>query len=83
MVTQIEPDLCVHTWSIDAPNGPQSRGVCRGCGEERLFFNSFPELDRKNNSDIFAAGPRRGARDPEVYETTDRDLETALAGMRS
>ena len=83
MVTQIAPDLCVHSWRVDSPNGPKSLGQCARCGESRYFFNSFPDLDRKNNSDIFAGNGRRGAREPDVYETTDRDLEVALAGMRS
>lgn len=41
-VVQQEPAIgpvCKHTWVIDKPNGPSSRGVCRLCGEERQFQN--------------------------------------------
>jgi len=31
---------CLHHWLIEAPAGPTSVGVCRGCGERRLFANA-------------------------------------------
>ena len=34
-----ESPHCYHQWVIDSPNGPQSRGVCRLCEEERYFDN--------------------------------------------
>ena len=30
---------CVHYWEVPSPNGPESLGVCRLCGEERMFPN--------------------------------------------
>ena len=33
---------CHHTWIIDSPNGPTSRGVCKECGEKAEFRNSIP-----------------------------------------
>jgi hypothetical protein len=30
---------CVHHWVIDSPAGSTSTGVCRICGERRLFSN--------------------------------------------
>ena len=30
---------CRHHWIIDSPAGPVSKGLCRLCGEERLFRN--------------------------------------------
>ena len=30
---------CRHHWIIDSPAGPVSKGLCRLCGEERLFQN--------------------------------------------
>ena len=30
---------CRHYWIIDSPAGPASKGICRLCGEERLFQN--------------------------------------------
>ena len=29
-----------HHWVIDAPNGRESRGTCKHCGETRVFPNS-------------------------------------------
>ncbi|MBM3140281.1 MAG: hypothetical protein FJZ92_08735 [Chloroflexi bacterium] len=31
---------CVHHWIIEAPNGRESRGVCRNCGRQKSFVNS-------------------------------------------
>jgi hypothetical protein len=30
---------CVHHWVIDSPAGSTSTGVCRVCGERRVFSN--------------------------------------------
>jgi hypothetical protein len=30
---------CKHHWVIEGPNGPTSAGVCKLCGEQRLFYN--------------------------------------------
>ena len=32
---------CRHYWVIEAADGPVSRGVCRFCGEEKEFQNSW------------------------------------------
>jgi hypothetical protein len=32
---------CVHHWIIDAPAGAQSGGMCKSCGEARLFRNAM------------------------------------------
>ena len=32
---------CRHYWRIDSPKGPTSRGVCKLCGEEKDFYNSW------------------------------------------
>ena len=31
---------CAHHWVIDRPGGPESEGVCKLCGEKRVFSNS-------------------------------------------
>jgi len=36
-------DKCRHYWLIESPSGPTSRGVCKFCGAEKEFRNSFPE----------------------------------------
>lgn len=35
-----ETPKCCHHWVIESPNGSSSRGVCKFCGEERIFNNS-------------------------------------------
>ena len=32
---------CTHRWVIEISNGPLSAGVCRRCGQNREFQNSF------------------------------------------
>ena len=32
---------CRHYWNIEAATGPISRGICKICGEEREFLNSW------------------------------------------
>ena len=36
---------CRHYWDIEAADGPVSRGVCRFCGEEREFLNSWSDAN--------------------------------------
>lgn len=32
---------CVHHWRIETPNGtPEVDGVCKNCGEQRVFHSS-------------------------------------------
>jgi len=34
-------DKCRHYWIIEGARGPTSRGICKFCGEEREFHNSW------------------------------------------
>ena len=34
---------CRHFWVIEDASGPTSRGVCKFCGAEREFLNSWPD----------------------------------------
>lgn len=34
---------CRHYWIIESAGGPTSRGVCKICGEEREFHNSWTD----------------------------------------
>ena len=36
-----EEDMCSHHWLIESPNGPESTGECKICGEIRMFKNSI------------------------------------------
>ena len=38
---------CRHYWVIESASGPTSRGVCRICGEEREFLNSWSDANYK------------------------------------
>lgn len=33
---------CQHYWVIEGARGSISRGMCKLCGEEREFYNSWP-----------------------------------------
>ena len=39
---------CQHHWLIEAPEGPTSLGICRMCGEERMFENNFADCSVYN-----------------------------------
>ncbi len=80
MVTKVSEGHCTHSWVLASPNGSTSPGECAKCGECRRFANSFPDLERTNNSDIFAGRGRRGY-EP-VPESSESDIEQALSSMR-
>lgn len=45
---------CRHYWVIEAADGPVSRGVCRFCGEEREFLNSWSDANyRGKDAKVF------------------------------
>jgi hypothetical protein len=33
---------CKHHWLLETPNGPTARGVCKYCGENKDFYNTWP-----------------------------------------
>lgn len=77
--------VCAHSWQLPSPNGPTTLGMCSRCGASRVFNNSFPDLERTNNSDLFGV-PRRGSgRSGEAAGegTSDYDIELALGSMRA
>lgn len=39
----VEKSKCRHYWMIDSARGPTSRGVCKFCGSEREFHNSWQD----------------------------------------
>ncbi len=83
MVTKVSEERCVHNWVLASPSGSTSPGECAKCGERRRFANSFPELERTNNSDLFSSPGRRGRGGVEAYvESSDIDIEVALNSMR-
>ncbi len=34
-------DKCRHYWIIESPKGPTSWGMCKFCGMEKEFYNSW------------------------------------------
>lgn len=36
---------CHHYWVIELANGPQSKGVCKYCGEVKYFLNTMPDFN--------------------------------------
>jgi len=38
---------CRHYWTIEAADGPTSRGVCKFCGAEKEFLNFWPDASYK------------------------------------
>ena len=80
MVTKVSEGRCAHNWVLASPNGSTSPGECQKCGECRRFANSFPDLERTNNSDIFGGRARRG-HEP-VSQSSESDIEQAISSMR-
>ena len=73
---QTETDPCLngetdHDWVLEMPNGPTSPGVCRKCGAEGEFKNSFLEGELASWNDLG---------DPEV-RAARRAARLALGGF--
>lgn len=47
---------CKHFWDIETNTGQQSKGICRLCGEERMFFNSKEAKDKGYVPDSLKTG---------------------------
>lgn len=47
---------CHHFWLTEPPNGSTSKGVCKLCGEERVFGNSALRYE------IYPTHPKEGHR---------------------
>ncbi len=45
---------CKHHWLIEPPSGPTSKGVCKICGEVKIFDNILADLlSTKDGSALF------------------------------
>ena len=45
---------CRHYWVIEDAGGPTSRGVCKFCGAEKEFLNSWPDSrSKEQNTRLF------------------------------
>lgn len=61
--------MCRHHWMIEPPDGPLSKGVCKLCGEVRMFNNILEDLFARSDS----ATPRSLASLVGVDEVEDEE----------
>lgn len=54
--------VCRHHWVIETPNGSQSEGRCKRCGEQRDFRNSSEDLMWDSDSFSLNGSRFRGRR---------------------
>ena len=59
-------DSCRHYWIIESARGPVSKGVCKFCGAQKEFHNSWP---------YFPVG-RPSEKPPEISEAIEEDSPT-------
>jgi hypothetical protein len=51
MERPVSKGTCRHHWLIEPPSGPTSKGVCKLCGEVKVFDNILADLMlNKDNS---------------------------------
>ena len=55
-------EICRHHWVIEYPRRPTSKGICKLCGCERKFVNSF--------DDLWPAGERWKSKEKHVLAET-------------
>ncbi len=72
---------CKHYWMIEGARGPTSRGVCKFCGAEEEFYNSWPDFTAaKRNVNIMAL-PNLPDIEPDE-EWDDSESEESSANVR-
>ena len=72
-------DQCCHHWIIDVAIDPLSRGVCKVCGEERLFRN---QLQWAEIAPVRVINGRRQEKDITVTPDQTEAAAFVLAGSR-
>ena len=70
---------CRHYWVIEDADGPTSRGVCKFCGVEREFYNSWPNASFMGRDtrilefpDLLDVESEEGGEDSELEESNAR-----------
>ncbi len=67
---------CVHRWRLDTPNGERTPGVCRRCGDRRLFPASLKRGSRDWHTESAAEKDERGVREDNLWPVAvGRDQE--------
>jgi len=71
---------CRHYWVIEGARGPISRGVCKFCGAEREFYNSWSDLTHaERNARVFEFPDLLGTEPDE--EQKDSEPEESNANL--
>jgi hypothetical protein len=65
--------MCKHHWIIEPASGPTSRGVCKLCGEVKLFDNVLADL--LSASDSFTPFNIRSSKDEDEDEENATEAE--------
>ena len=40
---------CIQHWMLESPNGRLSEGICKKCGESKMFPNLMPWMEEGNS----------------------------------
>lgn len=72
---------CRHYWVIEDASGPTSRGVCKFCGAEKEFLNSWPgSRAKEQNNRVFELPNLLDVESDS--ESEDAELEESSADLR-
>ena len=76
----VKENNCRHYWVIEDASGPTSRGVCKFCGAEKDFLNSWPDSRAKEqNNRVFEFPKLLDVESDSGSE--DAELEESSAGL--
>jgi len=71
---------CRHYCLIEGARGPTSRGVCKFCGVEKEFYNSWPDFTATRQNDNVLELPNLPDIEPDG-EWDDSELEESSANL--
>jgi hypothetical protein len=71
---------CRHYWVIEDAGGPTSRGICKFCGAEKEFLNSWPDSRAKEQNNQVFELPNLLDVDSDS-ESEDAELEESSADL--
>lgn len=68
MERPVTKGTCQHYWLIEPPNGPTSRGLCKLCGEVKVFDNMLADLLSSNDRSMISEPDDKGDVEDEVED---------------
>lgn len=71
MVKKSDAENCVHHWSIQAATGPQSKGECLNCGEQKQFQN-YVEASTWGESSGIKSGAKKAPAEAKKAENSKK-----------